>query len=1022
MKRNRVPYIDFETGFPKGEPPKQSVGTAFTLAKQQKLERLLEATPQTTFRGRVIKQLSTRRIRHSGRGDVGRITTRHREGGTMQRLRFVDFKRARKDIPASVLRIEYSPERTSHVALIQYQDGVLSYILAPLTLRPGDQVVASETANIVPGNCLPLRSIPAGSIVHNIELRPGAGGQLIRAAGTFATIITKDQHFATIKLRSTEIRKFPLECWASIGQLSHLERAMRFKGKAGVNRWLGWRPSVRGNAMDPPGNVEFAQAYPVGNPTLAIRSSANPIPGSNVAQPIVSVFAEHHFGTIHLPSPLPRSDAEEVRHRKLSGEDFRWAVLSDLDYPNGMGSEENHVHNIFWVANIPGDWMAINQTAVTQLAEFAPTMLVGRNSLGARGMEAPCPKRGMHRYHVVMWSLDSQLDDIDSDISYQALKSLLEEAKDGKVAKRKKKEAKGPDEAGATKLKSADEIFGPSGDEAEDGREEGEEEVAEQDAVVEQGPPGAPTGFTLKWDWEAETSQSPQGNEAKYEDLMLYQVGIANNEVAIVVIPDLWGWRMPRVRLLADYLAQAVQGIVVVPRMLDTPPLQEGGNDDGIPEDYPLLETDLDTGMASLKGWLMKNTYEFYLSKFRLAANYVRRQANANRIGIVGLGWGSWIACYGAEYLGAEFGCAVMTSPLLHRLGLWDGVDPERLIMKCDGPVIFMVSADEPTEYERGGAYFAVNSQKFLRSTECSDFRTMRSGFVTQANFEDPAARKEIIRAFEKTAAFLRKFLWPFPLGGGYAYLRYLASKGDFEAMQGLLQLGVPAGGQDSIDEVEQPPIMYAARDGHREAVKLLVQYEADVNEIGGIPVETALHVAVQSHKFKVVQMLLSLRADPQLKDAGGQGPLHRAAREGAIHALQTLISASAEVDMRDTCEQTPMHIATYFGREEVVRTLLASRADAVAENIRGQTPRKVAERLGYTTIAQIIDKEIERREIEELYAAEERERAEQQLKALLEQEGTDTRPLSKASKRSARSSGKSSRPSTRHSTRNMKS
>mmetsp|Transcript_20048 Transcript_20048/g.47136 ORF Transcript_20048/g.47136 Transcript_20048/m.47136 type:complete len:354 (+) Transcript_20048:47-1108(+) len=270
MKRNRVPYIDFETGFPKGETPKQTVGTAFTLAKQQKLERLLEATPQTTFRGRVIKQLSTRRIRHSGRGDVGRITTRHREGGALQRLRFVDFKRARKDIPAAVLRIEYSPERTSHVALIQYQDGVLSYILAPLTLRPGDQVVASETANIVPGNCLPLRSIPAGSIVHNIELRPGAGGQLIRAAGTFATIITKDRHFATIKLRSTEIRKFPLECWASIGQLSHLERAMRFKGKAGVNRWLGWRPSVRGNAMDP-------HKHPHGGGTSAKHTKRPPV-------------------------------------------------------------------------------------------------------------------------------------------------------------------------------------------------------------------------------------------------------------------------------------------------------------------------------------------------------------------------------------------------------------------------------------------------------------------------------------------------------------------------------------------------------------------------------------------------------------------------------------------------------------------------------------------------------------------------------------------------------------------------
>lgn len=251
IKRNRVPFVDFETNFPKQDLPAPTVVGAFTLAKQQKLERLLEATPQTTFRGRVIPRLSTHKIKHSGRNNHGSICTRHRGGGTRQRLRFVDFKRGRKDVSATVLRIEYSPDRTSHVALIQYEDGVLSYILAPLTVRPGDQVIASENANVVPGNSLPLRNIPVGSIVHNVELRPGAGGQFIRAAGTYATVVTKDKEHATLKLRSTEIRKFPLDCWASIGQLSNLNRFMRDKGKAGVNRWLGRRPSVRGNAMNP---------------------------------------------------------------------------------------------------------------------------------------------------------------------------------------------------------------------------------------------------------------------------------------------------------------------------------------------------------------------------------------------------------------------------------------------------------------------------------------------------------------------------------------------------------------------------------------------------------------------------------------------------------------------------------------------------------------------------------------------------------------------------------------------------
>jgi len=251
IKRNRVPFVDFETGFPKQPPQPQRVLGAFTYAKQQKLEKLLEAEPLQTFKGRVIPKLSCHRVKHSGRNNWGKITTRHRGGGTRQRIRFVDFKRGRKDVPASVLRIEYSPERTSHVALIQYEDGVLSYILAPLTLRPGDQVIASENANVVPGNCLPLRSIPVGSIIHNIELRAGAGGQFIRAAGTYATVVSRDKDHATIKLCSTEIRKFPLDCWASIGQLSNLERFMRFKSKAGVNRWLGRRPSVRGNAQNP---------------------------------------------------------------------------------------------------------------------------------------------------------------------------------------------------------------------------------------------------------------------------------------------------------------------------------------------------------------------------------------------------------------------------------------------------------------------------------------------------------------------------------------------------------------------------------------------------------------------------------------------------------------------------------------------------------------------------------------------------------------------------------------------------
>eukprot|EP00920_Eleutheroschizon_duboscqi_P019313 GHVT01045823.1.p1 GENE.GHVT01045823.1~~GHVT01045823.1.p1 ORF type:complete len:276 (-),score=49.18 GHVT01045823.1:1665-2492(-) len=213
--------------------------------------KLLEDSPQHLFQGSPVKELTTRRLQHSGRNCTGRITVRHRGGGHRQRLRFVDFKRARKDIFATVLRIEYDPCRTARLALLQYDDGVLSYILAAAAVRPGDRLLASENANIQPGNCLPFSRIPLGSIVHNVELRPGAGGAFARAAGAHATVVSKDNSFATLRLQSTEVRRFPLDCWATIGQLSNLGHGSRILGKAGVSRHLGRRPEVRGTCKNP---------------------------------------------------------------------------------------------------------------------------------------------------------------------------------------------------------------------------------------------------------------------------------------------------------------------------------------------------------------------------------------------------------------------------------------------------------------------------------------------------------------------------------------------------------------------------------------------------------------------------------------------------------------------------------------------------------------------------------------------------------------------------------------------------
>eukprot|EP00913_Durusdinium_trenchii_P027943 g26200.t1 len=260
----------------------------------------------------------------------------------------------------------------------------------------------------------------------------------------------------------------------------------------------------------------------------------------------------------------------------------------------------------------------------------------------------------------------------------------------------------------------------------------------------------------------------------------------------------------------------------------------------------------------------------------------------------------------------------------------------------------------------------------------------MPYGFVCTGDMSDSREQQEIVRAFERTAQFLRKFLWPFPLGGGYAYLRYLAGKGDVEAMKKLLDMGVPAGGRDSQDEIEQAPVIYAAREGFAQACKVLAQYQADVNEVGGVARETALHVAVQHNKVRVVQTLLDLWL---------QAWLQKSARDGTVSCLQTLIAAAAMIDPRDTCEQTPVHIACFFGREDIVSKLFTARADVVAENIRGQTPRKVADRHSFSTLVQLIDKEIEKREIEEHYANEEREKeAQQALKAIEFDERLSTR------------------------------
>ncbi|HHV50206.1 MAG TPA: 50S ribosomal protein L2 [Clostridiales bacterium] len=221
----------------------------------------------------------------SGRNSYGRITVRHRGGGNRRKYRIIDFKRNKFDIPAKVLTLEYDPNRSAHIALVQYEDGEKRYIIAPQGLKVGDTIVSGTSADIKPGNALPLSSIPAGTFIHNVELHPGKGAQLARSAGTMAQLMGKEGGMALVRLPSGEMRYVPLNCMATVGQVGNVEHENVKIGKAGRKRHMGWRPTVRGSVMNPvdhphgggEGRSPIGRPSPVtpwGKPTLGYKTRA----------------------------------------------------------------------------------------------------------------------------------------------------------------------------------------------------------------------------------------------------------------------------------------------------------------------------------------------------------------------------------------------------------------------------------------------------------------------------------------------------------------------------------------------------------------------------------------------------------------------------------------------------------------------------------------------------------------------------------------------------------------------------
>ena len=203
------------------------------------------------WKGKPEKSLTEGLRSKGGRNNLGRVTARRRGGGHKRRYRVIDFKRQKFGVVGTVERLEYDPNRTAFIALVKYEDGELSYIIAPQRLRAGDQVMSGEDVDIRPGNAMPLQSIPVGTIVHNVEMKPRKGGQIARSAGTYVQLIGKDRGYAQLRLSSGELRMVRAECMATIGAVSNSDQQNIKLGKAGRTRWLGKRPSVRGVAMNP---------------------------------------------------------------------------------------------------------------------------------------------------------------------------------------------------------------------------------------------------------------------------------------------------------------------------------------------------------------------------------------------------------------------------------------------------------------------------------------------------------------------------------------------------------------------------------------------------------------------------------------------------------------------------------------------------------------------------------------------------------------------------------------------------
>jgi large subunit ribosomal protein L2 len=256
------------------------------------LRQLVLVDKSHLWKGGPVKMLVEGKSKSGGRNHHGRITTRHVGGGHKQAYRLVDFRRRKFDVEGTVERLEYDPNRTAFIALVTYVDGIQAYILAPQRLAVGDKVVAGDKVDVKPGNAMPLASMPIGTIVHNVELKPGRGGQLARSAGSYVQLVGRDAGWAILKLSSGETRRVRQECMATVGAVSNPDHANESVGKAGRTRWMGIRPTVRSIAMNPVDHPNGGRtkggkhwATPWGKPTKGYKTRKNKSTDKYIVRP-----------------------------------------------------------------------------------------------------------------------------------------------------------------------------------------------------------------------------------------------------------------------------------------------------------------------------------------------------------------------------------------------------------------------------------------------------------------------------------------------------------------------------------------------------------------------------------------------------------------------------------------------------------------------------------------------------------------------------------------------------------------